>query len=341
MKVLIITGSFPPDPCGVGSYSQTLVSSLEVFGLDVEIFRSVDWKIKDITSQVKKIQSRRADVVHLQYPTQGFRRYFTPLFLPTLIRKSKTVTTLHEFSRLSHKSKLKTSPLGLSDYLIFTTEFERVMYSKMEPWVNAKSCVIPIGSSIPTAIHGNLKERRTDEVVYFGLIVPGKGIEEYLELVRIAYETTNFWRFTIIGSFPNEHKDYAEYICNQAQILSVNVLLNCSNDEVASLLVRASWAYLPFPDGPSERRTTLLSSLSNGLNIITTPGTHISKELIDILWFAQTPLDALHILDKSRYVNTVELTRRNIEGIKYAQRFSWNYIALKHLRVYKDLMEKV
>jgi len=338
MKVTIVTGSFPPEPCGVGSYIQSLVNSLEVFGLNVEVFHSVDWKIRSIASQINKIQSTGADIIHLQYPTQGFKRYFTPLFLPILIKSKKTVTTLHEFSRFSKKGKLKMFPLGLSDYLIFTTELERSTYSKMEPWVKIKSCVIPIGSSIPLASSGTNSKRRTNEVIYFGLLTPDKGIEEFLELVNIARKNTSFWRFTIIGSFPDNGKDYAEYICVQAQMLGIDIFLNRSNDEVAVLLAQASWAYLPFPDGPSERRTTLLSSLKNGLNVLTTPGSSVPKELIDVLWFAQSPLDAFNTLEESTRMEDKIQYERMLKGIIYAKRFSWNYIALEHIKIYDKLI---
>jgi len=90
MKILFITGSYPPMKCGVGDYQYNLAKSLSKtndvnIGVltstdakpvsetdNVEVYPIIrDWGIGRIFKIVKFIRDWDPDIVHIQYPTQG------------------------------------------------------------------------------------------------------------------------------------------------------------------------------------------------------------------------------------------------------------------------------
>ncbi len=57
MKVALITGSLPPDPCGVGDYTYKLYKALSDKGIDVEILCRKNWRIKEVFKLYKELKN--------------------------------------------------------------------------------------------------------------------------------------------------------------------------------------------------------------------------------------------------------------------------------------------
>ena len=72
-------------------------------------------------------------------------------------------------------------------------------------------------------------------VCSFGLILPDKGIEQFLELAGLLKGGGNT-KLTLIGTAPSRAGGYAEQIIAQAQALRVKVLLDREADEVGHAL---------------------------------------------------------------------------------------------------------
>jgi glycosyltransferase involved in cell wall biosynthesis len=105
---------------------------------------------------------------------------------------------------------------------------------------------------------------------------------------------------------------------------------------VAEVLARAQVAYLPFPDGASHRRTSLIAALSHGAAIVTTRGLQTPPELGDVVEFASTPADAFTAI--TGLLGDEERRRKlSTAALRYATLFSWDSIAKEHIRLYDSL----
>ena len=87
----MITGSFPPDICGVGDYTDVLVKNLKRKKIDIGVFNYKDWKLKKIFRIKNEICKERSDIYHLQYPTQGYGYSLVPSFLSLLFFRKKFI----------------------------------------------------------------------------------------------------------------------------------------------------------------------------------------------------------------------------------------------------------
>ena len=92
VRILFITGSFPPMRCGVGAYTACLAEALGKLRdtkiailtdvqataephLNFELFPSVHgWNLSELPHIIKTIRRWKPDVVHIRYPIQGYGR---------------------------------------------------------------------------------------------------------------------------------------------------------------------------------------------------------------------------------------------------------------------------
>jgi len=180
-------------------------------------------------------------------------------------------------------------------HIIFTNRFEQDYVSRIAPWVSQRSSVIPIGSNVPIGRADG--ERRLDEIVYFGLIRPAKGLESVLDLAGILKQCVSGMTVRIIGLAQKERMSYLDALREKSASLPVVWDLGLSNEETADRLARVAYAYAPFPDGSSERRGSLLALLANGVASITTRGPQTPQALDKTVEFAASPEDAASILE--------------------------------------------
>src|SRR5262245_2539458 len=119
MRVLLITGSFPPMRCGVGDYTSHLAHALAARGgvevgvltsreaasgatADLQLFPIIDgWRFTELPRILRVLRSWRPDVIHVQYPTKGYRRRLLPVLLPLICRTAgfRVAQTWHEYRR--------------------------------------------------------------------------------------------------------------------------------------------------------------------------------------------------------------------------------------------------
>lgn len=331
-KIILVTGSFPPDVCGIGDYTQSLALALERAGLRVEVFCHRRWGAQGTIEAIRRLLAEKHSLVHIQYPTMGYGFSLGPQFC-ALAKHS--VITLHEFSFAHPLRKLSLLPFTLrSRHLVMTSEFEkRALIAKM-PWAARRIRVIPIGSNVPAPRPPSVEPQNC--VVYFGLIMPRKGLEDFIELSRLVRSKGLDWDLAIIGQVPPRHAEYAKALMKTSLPYQVRWILGRSSKEVSDILSQATLGYFPFPDGASERRGSLKAALTAGLPCITTYTEQTPPELAKALKFAATPLDAFEMASRLM-VTKAARDQLSQAGVKYSESFSWEKIAEAHIRLYRDL----
>jgi hypothetical protein len=333
MKVLMVSGSWPPEPCGVGHYASRLSESLAEVGIDLVRFGAGQaLGMRNLHQVLGQVRNLAADIIHLQYPTMGYGRSFAPPLF-AILAKTPVVVTLHEFNCFRFYRLPWFLPYALSvDALVFTTAFERDAFRRRLHHVPPVNEVIPIGSNIPA---GPAQPRKPRSVCYFGLIMPDKGLEQFIELMqRLAGQ--NF-TFTVIGSIPHKWIAYGTEIVSKICALGGRMVMNAASDGVALQLRQHSYIYLPFPDGATDKRGSLLAALVNGLTVLA-PLTAVSRPPItEYVVHAGTPHEAASLLLE------FEDGRRSWKAdARFAavSDYEWHTIAQRHQRVYETVLAR-
>lgn len=333
MKVAIVSGSYPPEPCGVGAYVHRLAESLRSVGVGVELVLGSDWRIVGTSAIRQRIDSLQPDLVHVQYPTLGYGRSLAPQLLSVL---RPGVVTLHEVRHTHPLRRLSLAPFVVSArHVVFTTEPEREYLVRFAPWIADRSSVIPVGNSISAS--PSSESRSQTEVLHFGLIRPNKGIEQVIELAGLLHKKRSSLQVRIVGDVAQKSLPYLHRLRTLSADAPVKWELGLSSDRVADVLARSRIGYLPFPDGASERRTSLMALLAAGVATITTRGEDTPAALSGAVEFAKSPAHALAIAEKLR-ADPIAVQRLATEGRRYAARSSWGRIAILHRSLYEDTL---
>jgi glycosyltransferase involved in cell wall biosynthesis len=349
----MVTGTVPPQPCGVGDYSFELATWLRRLGLDVDIYTSRVDKIETASNAdgilpivarwtpdkspklSRSFRTRQTDVVHVQYPTLSYGAGLLPQAL--VFRRRSVVVTLHEASFSHILRRISLFPFLLwANAIVATTDFEAEYLATMYPPVRKRLCVIPIGSSIPK---GASDTRRELTVVYFGLVAEKKGLEQFVELATMCARANLPWKFSVIGKVPDCEGNYCRIL--QSREPTVEWRLGLTPVEVSAQLAVAAVAYLPFPDGASERRSSLIAVLSNGVPTITTLGTATPAALREsrTVLFADSVDEAYTQMEKLLSDETLRVGLSR-DALEFAERFSWPEIAVRHAKLYEGVSRR-
>jgi len=334
MRIVMVTGSYPPKACGVGDYTNSLVGALSSSGCDVDVLTERSFKLFNAGNLAKEIAAKKPDIVHIQYPTSGYGSDLGPQMLSVLVRGC--VITLHEVSQVNLLRRLSLYPFSMrSSRLIFTNIYEQDCAEKYAPWLAQRTSVIPIGSAIQFS--SSEHPRDSKEIVHFGLIRPNKGIEEVLNLARGLKVNARAMSIRIVGMVEARFEQYFLGLKEAADGLPVSWSIGLPEAEVAALLSKAEIAYMPFPDGASERRSSLLALLANEVVTITTSGMFTPSEMNGVVEFAATPEDALALINNDR-LNIEKREAMVIQMRQYMQRRQWSEIAAAHKVLYQLIL---
>lgn len=270
LKILLITGSYPPQICGVGDYTAKLLTFLQQNqngNLTFDLFFKSEWSLKFFGKYFQEIKSRKSDFYHLQYPTEGYGYSLLPLLLFFFLPKKKTIVTVHELSSRNFLAYMYTLLLILFSGKVIVSNVLEQKHAERFLINKKKVKVIPIASNIKASIFSkrNFTDRKID-LACFGHIRPLKGIEDFIETTTLLNNSHNC---AIIGQSLKRYESFFEDVKDKSKHLNIEVIANKDEDEIADILADVKIIYLPFPDGVSNRRGSLLASIQNGCTIIT------------------------------------------------------------------------
>jgi glycosyltransferase involved in cell wall biosynthesis len=333
MRVVLVTGSFPPDVCGTAEYTARLSESLQAAGVDARVFYRTDWSLARVPALLREIDEMQPDLVHMQYPTTGYGWKLGPQAMGCL---RPWITTLHEASAAHLLRQISLYPFLLRGrHFLFTSDFEREHVRSMAPWVAGESSTIPIGCNLPLA---GARPKRLNTVTCFSIIRPDKGLEQVLEMARLLPGLGSSARVRIVGAVMPRWRAYFERLRRDALHLPVEWQTGLDDHAVSEALAETALAYLPFPDGASERRSTLIAMLMNRACVLTTIGRHTPEAMKSCIVAVDSPADAA--AKALALLNDAELAALVVgQAAVYSAQFSWKSIARRHLSVYQRLLQ--
>ena len=291
VKILIVTGSFPPAKCGVGEYSYCLAQALaannsnqvgvltsSLVGSEdrdipgVRIFRNVsDWTLSSLIPTLRFISGYEPDCVHIQYPTQG---YDGPLakFLPFLLRLQRipVVQTWHE-----HYSECDAvgwpNLLACSALIHVQPDLPR----RLPRWVQIALGDTPVtlirnASTIPVVPFDRselerLKREISPErpiVCFFGFANPNKGVERLFGIADPAIH--HLLLLCDLDAANPYHAAILQRSRENPWAGHVTVAGFQPAYRVAACLAVADAVVFPFPNGTGEWNTSLQAAAATG-----------------------------------------------------------------------------
>lgn len=329
MKILFITGSLPPEICGVGDYTAKLIEALRKHpSLHVNTFHKKDWALKNLWRYLREIKSTNSDLYHFQYPTEGYKYSFLPLLLVLFLKKAKVVTTVHELSSRNLSAYIYTQVLiFFSGKVIVTNQVEERHAAKFV--FKKKITVIPIGSNICESRYSNRPfSERSIDLANFGHIRPMKGIEDFIGVKKSLGNEVNG---AIIGQTLIRYDQYFNGLVDAVGSSEIEFILNKDEKDLADTLADVKIMYLPFSDGVSNRRGSLLAALQNGCIIVTTHSQH--KEFNDFFdrfcFLVKSPTEAKAIINALLSGALQPKDSRPFKGM-----FSWDSVIKLHVNLY-------
>lgn len=300
MRVLLVTGTYPPGACGVGDYVSRLAQSLaeSALGSDLQVgvitgltigdapYCGVDvfqvakaWAFSEWPAIAAAIRAWKPDLVHLHYPSQGFGRRLLPTLLPLLCKKMglPVVQTWHEPWTVLMLPRLLAQRAALDGLIFVRPNYMELLPAMLRPLASpARRLVITSAGALPASrlsadARASLRERylRGAErlVVFFGFVHPAKGVDELLE---IASPRTD----ELIIAGPTPDPAYVKQIKARAVQLGWGDRLKFAGflpkEDAADLLACADALVLPFVEGGGSWNTSIHAGLAQGTLVITT-----------------------------------------------------------------------
>lgn len=331
MKVSIIAGSLPPQVCGVGDFTGALIDALKDRGVAVTVVHRHPWRLRDVPSLLREVAAGKPEIVHLQYPTHGFRRSLVPHLLHLGMLGRTRLTTVHDYAGQRWPVRLGMSVFTLGGHLIVTGRLDRDALVRRHPWTAPRISTISIGSNIPG---GAWEPSDRFTIVHFGMLRPEKGIEEMIQLARLSKQQGRPYRTVIMGAIVPHAKEYARALFKLAEDAGVEWQLNVSPERASETLRHSHVAYLSPPCGVHERRGTLLACAANGLPIVAKVDWETPAFLRDHVVAAATPREALVAIDQ--LADPALLARQSGRSVELAQMFSWTAIADRYIAAMEE-----
>jgi glycosyltransferase involved in cell wall biosynthesis len=366
--VLLVSGEYPPDLGGLADYTACLRRALIERGLRVEVLtrrgaqpaeagvaRVVSrWDARSLAQLL--CQAPRRGIVHIQFQAAAFDLLGDICLAPLLLRgRARVVTTFHD-ARCPYLFP-KAGPLrGLALRLMARTSAAvlasdaRDLRALRAP--RARSHVVPIGSNVACepppgyqrdAFRAQLGLAPGDlGVAYFGLLNASKGLATLVAAWQRILQAEPAARLLLLGgrvgaSDPTDrataHRVLADLEPFGQRVVRTGYL---TPPALSAHLLAADVALLPYADGASPRRGSLLACAAHGLPIVSTapaaPG-------LDHLLLAEPAGDAdalaRAVLRVAREPGLGE--RLRCGAARLAEQTAWYHIADQHVAIYRSV----
>lgn len=307
MRIGIVTGEYPPMQGGVGAYTHILAQELTRQSEQVFVFSSqttgnsdgqieltnsiTSWSPRSLMAIRHWASSKHIDLLNLQFQTAAFAMSPWIHFLPDVIRTIPVVTTFHDlrypylFPKAGFFRTWIVRHLAGSSNGVIVTNGEDADQLNNLPNLS----LIPIGSNILKPLNVDFdplywREKagaQTGEflIAYFGLINHTKGLEVLLDSLADLRGQNIPARLILIGGGTGS-SDPTNAAFNQVFRAKIEQLGLApyigetgyleDDEQIGAYLSASDVVALPFNDGASYRRGSLMAAIRYGCAIVTT-----------------------------------------------------------------------
>jgi glycosyltransferase involved in cell wall biosynthesis len=357
MRILLISGSLPPMKCGIGDYTAKLANALTQDGrtivavlTDTEVGTGLadfefellavsrGWKMKDAARIVRTARSWKPDVVHIQYPTQGYGHNYLPWLLPAMFRSMNipVVQTWHEY--ISRRNILN-GPVP-SELIVVRRDYDERIPAWFRRFMGKKRLqFIPSASAIPNiclsdaeraGVRSRFLNASASLVAYFGFVYPAKGVELLFEVADPARD--HLLLICDLKSDDPYQKGIVDRIQQEPWQGKVTVTGFLPAPEVAKVLAAVDAVVLPFKNGGGGWNTSLQAAANQGTFVLTTSAEPTGYDELQNIYFACRDDVAGMREALRRYAG------RRIPVVAKDPASEWNAIANAHRAVYRNLL---
>jgi glycosyltransferase involved in cell wall biosynthesis len=355
-RVLFVCGEYPPDIGGLGDYTVRLCSALEETGVSSAVLtrREVPrWDVRALRALARV--ASRVEIVHIEYQPAAFDLLGDICLAPLVVRArgGKVVTTLHD-ARVPYLFK-GAGPLRPGAVRLLARTSHAVVAADERDLrfvgVRGRGHVVPIGSNVPCAPPPGYDRAAfrarlgvgADElaVVYFGLLNASKGLDVLLSAFSHVARTRAA-RLLVVGGGAGASdvtdEATAERVGAALEGLGSRVIRTgfLQPSEVSAHLLAGDVALLPYADGASPRRGSLLVCAEHGLPIVSTRP--VSGAVADAV-LAVEPHDAVSLAEAVLSVGADAALAERLRAASraLAECVSWRAIAARHAEIYARL----
>ena len=374
----MVTGSYPPQLCGVGDYSERLVSELQRVGIETHVITTAcggrpvlpsvryqldDWRFAGWRQAVRWMSAQSYDIVHLQYPARYFGYRPGLAFLTSVLRSglpgTPIVVTFHEF-RISHfLRKLTVAAIASrADAVTVTAESERRILTRWIPWVSRRMYIVPLATTIPVLAvspEERLRIRTRDGiaesdvvVAYFGFLHPNKGVERVLRSFAILRSRCMSARLLMMCMYDPVTNEYHRQLQETARRLNIEDAVKWTgflpSDELSRHLSSSDIGLFPFAEGVSLRRLSFMTAMAHGLPTVTTvgqvPATELGLRDGEHAFLVPTMSPEESFADALvQLADSGDLRARLADGARrWAKPFQWEGVIARTVAIYHDLL---
>jgi glycosyltransferase involved in cell wall biosynthesis len=305
MRIAVICPDYPPSARegGISHFVQILAGHLTRLGEQVTVLTdgsyrgdgkdgavevitlAGSWDSRTTRDIVRLVKNEAIDIVNLQYTPTMYSTSFK-LSWRRVATEAPSVISFHTLWGGSKVNYLAALCLLTTRSSIVATNSELVyLLDKRLPFFKRKICTIPIGSNISPSGRPNDSDTLRKKfaltvnvpiVSYFGMCYPGKGMDTLLLTAKILASRDDFdFRLALIGGGGSDVDQYLSEMrkLSDSHGVSDRVIWTgkISAAEVSTLLSMTDVVLLPYEEGVSDRRGSLMAALAHGRAVVTSP----------------------------------------------------------------------
>ena len=355
--IQFISGEYPPDVGGLGDYTARLHSALSDLGRESTVVSRRQVKHWDARALAYLLRTAPRDgIVHIQFQAAAYELLGDICLVPVLLRrlrpKLRAVTTFHDVRVPYLFPKAGQLRAAAVRFLSRTSDAAVAADSRDLRFLGGPSprhFSVPIGSNLdcspPPGYHRLSFRQQLGlqpgdlAMVFFGLLNSSKGVDLLLDAFDLIRSERPSARLLLLGgpigaSDPSD-RETARALESRFSRIGHHIVRSgwLPPAELSAHLLAGDVALLPYADGASPRRGSLLACAEHGLPIVSTlpAATEVSPYLqaveSDASSLARAVLDAYAAPDSFRAASHA-----------LAERVRWPRIAEDHVKIYTSLL---